>query len=363
MKNFKISDYFFLGFLLLISFSFINLIVPFIIDIFLAIVLYIIFRKPFAYALKKTKSRKKASVITVILVILVVAIPLFFVGMMVSVEASENYRNIKEQLPKFQEILTIESLKEYALKIPVFGEDISKEIETINPDQVKEIGANILMSTSTFVLKLIQTAFFNLTSFIMHLFITPFILFFLFLDSKKFISKIRSVLPLEREDEKKAVGELVKITDTIIIYTFLIGVAEGTYGGAMFSIMGIGSPFFWGVIMVVLSMIPIVGANTIIAPAAIIQILMGNYTKGVILLVLGSGLIVINQNIIKPKLAGDRSGLHPVVMFVATIGGIAWLGMVGFLVGPLIAALTIVSWELFAIKFKAESTETESDDI
>ena len=178
----------------------------------------------------------------------------------------------------------------------------------------------------------------------------------MFYDGKKLISKIHSVSPFDRNDEKKGMDELIKITDTIVIYTFLIGVAEGIYGGTLFAILGISSPFFWGILMVILSMIPIVGANTIILPAALIQFVMGNYGNGFILLFLGAGLIIINQNIIKPKLTGDRTGLHPVLMFIASLGGIAWLGIVGFLVGPLIAALFIVAWSQYAIKFKSETT-------
>lgn len=361
MKNIKMNDYFFIGFLILITLSFFQLLMPFVVDIFLAVVLYIIFRKPFAYVLKKTKSRKKASMITVLLVILVVSVPLFFVGMMVSFEATDIYRSIKERLPQIQEVLTTESLKEYASNVPLIGEDLSNEIESMDMEKIKEISARILSSAGSFVMSIIQAAFFNLTTLLMHLFITPFMLFFLFLDSKKLLSKVRGVLPMERTDEKKAVDELVKITDTIVIYTFLIGIAEGAYGGILFAIMGIGSPFFWAIIMVILSMLPIVGANSVIVPASVMLILNGHPAKGIILLVIGAGAIVINQNIIKPKLAGDRSGLHPVVMFVSSVGGIAWLGMTGFLVGPLIAALTIVSWELFAAKFKIKPVQTETE--
>jgi hypothetical protein len=81
---------------------------------------------------------------------------------------------------------------------------------------------------------MIQSAFMNIAGFLMHLFIIPFVLFFLFLDGKTFTEKIRNALPFDRADEKKAMNELVKITDTIIIYTFLIGVAEGIYGGDAF---------------------------------------------------------------------------------------------------------------------------------
>ncbi len=353
MKNLKMNDYFFLGFLAVITFYFLNLLRPFVIDIFLAAVLFIIFRKPFAYVLKQTKNKKKASAITLFFIVLAVGIPLVFVVTMVSFEAAENYRVLMAKLPEIQESLTTEFLKDIALKIPFIGEDLAAEVGEMDITWIKETGSGILVSVSTFMFKMIQSAFFNIAGFIMHLFFTTFILFFFFLDGKNFFKKIRSILPFEREDENKAVDELVKITDTIIIYTFLIGVIEGTYGGLLFALLGIGSPFFWGVIMVILSMIPIVGANTIIAPAAIIRILSGDYYSGLILLIAGCGMIVVNQNIIKPKLAGDRSGLHPLIMLVSTIGGIAWFGMSGFLSGPLIAALTIVSWELFAKKFKS----------
>jgi predicted PurR-regulated permease PerM len=153
MKNLKINDYFFLGFLILISMAFLTLLRPFVIDIFLAVVLFIIFRKPFAFVLKKTKSRKKAASIMVALITLTVTIPLFFVGLMVSFEATENYRIVREQLPKIQEMLTKESLTELAHRIPIAGEDIAAEIEKLNLEQVKEVSTDILMSISTYTLK------------------------------------------------------------------------------------------------------------------------------------------------------------------------------------------------------------------
>ena len=355
MRSFRINDGFFIILLLILTLAFLKLIGIFIIDIFLAIVLYIIFRKPFTYILKKTKSRKKASAITVFIVFLVVTIPLFFVGTMVSIEATDNYQRLKANLPEYQEMLSVESVKEYALKVPFVGENLAEQVKEIDFEQIKKMSSQTVMSVSTYIFKMIQAVFFNLTSFFLHLFITPFILFYLFYDGKKLVSKIRNVSPFEKSDEKKGMEELVKITDTIVIYTFLIGVGEGIYGAALFSIVGIGSPFFWGILMVILSMIPIVGANTIIIPAALIQFLIGNYGNGSILLFLGAGLIIINQNIIKPKLTGDRTGLHPVLMFISSLGGIAWLGIIGFLVGPLIAALFMVAWSQYAIKFKSET--------
>ena len=57
---------------------------------------------------------------------------------------------------------------------------------------------------------------------------------------------------------------------------------------------------------------------------------------------------IFSQNILRPKLIGDRTGLHPALVLVSTIGGLSWLGLIGFLVGPIIATLFVVIWEQFA---------------
>ena len=65
------------------------------------------------------------------------------------------------------------------------------------------------------------------------------------------------------------------------------------------------------------------------------------------MILLGLGGVAITQNVVKPKLLGDRTGLNPALALLATIGGIAWLGLIGFLVGPLLASLFIVVWQQF----------------
>jgi predicted PurR-regulated permease PerM len=70
-----------------------------------------------------------------------------------------------------------------------------------------------------------------------------------------------------------------------------------------------------------------------------------------LLIGLGFGGVALTQNVVKPKLLGDRAGLHPGLVLLSTIGGIAWLGLIGFLVGPLLAALFIIVWEQFAKRY------------
>lgn len=102
----------------------------------------------------------------------------------------------------------------------------------------------------------------------------------------------------------------------------------------------------------VLSMIPLIGTNLVLIPAGALTILAGRPVAGILIIVAGAVGVAITQNVIKPQLLGERSGLHPALALLSTIGGIAWLGLIGFLVGPVLAALFVVVWRQFAQRYR-----------
>ena len=104
--------------------------------------------------------------------------------------------------------------------------------------------------------------------------------------------------------------------------------------------------------MIVLSLIPLVGANTILVPAVIILFAAGNMSGALILLIFGVGVIIINQNIIRPRLDGHKSGMHPAIVFLASMGGLVWMGIVGFVAGPMITAVFMIIWNQFGEHYK-----------
>jgi predicted PurR-regulated permease PerM len=100
-------------------------------------------------------------------------------------------------------------------------------------------------------------------------------------------------------------------------------------------------------------MIPLIGSNLIIIPAGLVVLFSGELGAGLVIIVAGVVGVAITQNMVKPKLVGDRSGLHPALALLSTIGGIAWLGLIGFLVGPVLASLFIVVWRQFARRYRS----------
>ena len=352
MKNFNLQEIFFFLILIAISIGFYNVVAPFVIDVFLATILAVLFKRPLAFFLKKFKGNKnKAAVLTLLAVFFVIVIPLSVIGMMLSKEVGNTYISLKNNLPDIENY--IRNIPDKLSAIPQF----KNYIGTLDWTSIAQSAEEILSTVATLILGLIQKTFINIGFMLMHFFIVLFLLYYLFIDGKKLLERIQYLIPLNDNDERELFDKLEKVTDAIIVNTFMIGIIEGTYGGILFAVLGIPSPFFWGTMMVFLSIIPLVGANSVLLPMALAQFIIGNFWSGMIILTIGVGAIIINQNIIRPRLDGHKSGMHPAIMFLASMGGLIWMGIIGFLAGPIITGLFLILWNQFGIRYKIKLEE------
>jgi predicted PurR-regulated permease PerM len=265
---------------------------------------------------------------------------------MISEEIGSTYSSIENNWPEISNY--IEKLPEKAKEIPL----IKDHIDNIDWKKVADSTEKFLSTIAQFLLELIQQTFINVGFMIAHFFIILFLLYFVLLDGKKLVQRIQYLVPLKDSDENELIYKLEKVTDALVFNAFMIGFLEGAYGGILFTILGIPSPFFWGMIMTFLSIIPIVGANSVLVPMAIYQIITGNIATGIIILILGSGAILINQNIIRPRLDGHKSDMHPAIIFLASMGGLISMGIIGFIAGPMITGLFIVMWNFFGTRYR-----------
>ena len=194
---------------------------------------------------------------------------------------------------------------------------------------------------------------------IVHFFFILVLMFFLFIGGQKLLEKVKLLIPLPEDETNQFIERISLTSRAVLVSTVVIGFIEGIYAGVLFTIFGLPSPVLWGMITVIVSMIPLIGSNVIIVPAGIFMIIGGRYVSGIILILLGIGGIAVTQNILKPKLLGGKTGLHPVIVLLSVIGGIAWLGLIGFIVGPLIAALFILIWDQFGKRFMEGSSRED----
>jgi len=357
--NPTLQDIFFFFVLILLTIAFFHIFKPFIGDAFLALILVILFKRPFRWFRKKFKDNtRKAAGVTLALVVFVIIIPVSLVGLIIANEVGQNYTKLEEQWPAIKEELTEEKIKAQFDGIPY----IEDYVQNIQWEDIEKKMDEIVATLTDFAVQLLQNTFKGFVYFIIHVFFLLFLLYFMFADGDHLIKRLQYLIPLKDEDEQELMANMEKVTDGIVINSFMLGVIEGIYGGVLFAILGVPSPAFWGVIMAGLSIIPLVGTNTVMVPAAIVHFLIGDYTTGGLLLGLGTGVILINQNLIRPKLDAKRSGMHTAMALIASLGGLIWLGVIGFLAGPLLTGLFIVIWDQFGKKYQANLESLNKGD-
>ncbi len=66
------------------------------------------------------------------------------------------------------------------------------------------------------------------------------------------------------------------------------------------------------------------------------------------LIFVGVFVIGLVDNILRPVLVGKDTQMPDYIVLMSTIGGMAIFGINGFVIGPVIAALFMAAWSLFA---------------
>ncbi len=177
-------------------------------------------------------------------------------------------------------------------------------------------------------------------------------MFFLLMSGEKFLRKILYFLPLRDKDEQLLLHRFTSVTVATLKGTLIIGIVQGTICGTAFALVGIEGAVFWGAVMSVLSFIPVFGISLAWGPAMIILILQGSYWEAILLLLICGGIAGNIDNVLRPRLVGKDTQIHDLVVLFSTLGGISMFGILGIIVGPIIAALCITLWELYGKAFQ-----------
>lgn len=360
----RVIEIFFLVILIALTYGFYLVMRPFILNIFLAAVFTSVLSPAHERLSHSLGNRRSiSSLLMVLLVFVVVSVPVSVIGVLVYSEAVAGYGAVAREVPRLTQQLSDVKMLEWARELPILGDYVNE----LEPLELSEMLRNAVRTVSDFVLNATQRSFVSASMALGNFILVLLLMFFFFLGGRQIIASVYNVVPMPNRELQEIAEQTRRTTAATMISTLLIGVLEGLYGAMLFLVFGLPSPFLWGIIIMVLSMIPLVGTNLILLPAGFILIIGGRIFAGLAVILLGFGGVAVTQNVIKPKLLGDRTGLNPALALLSTLGGIAWLGLIGFLVGPLVATLFIVVWQQFATRYRhelaARNQEHVADDV
>jgi predicted PurR-regulated permease PerM len=156
------------------------------------------------------------------------------------------------------------------------------------------------------------------------------------------------MLPFNPHHTRRLMRELRRVGRSVIIGNFGTGLVQGAIAAVGYRIAGVPEPAFWGAITAVASLIPTLGTMLIWVPAGVILLLRGHTSGGTFVLVWGSiAVVLVCDYFVRPRLVGRSEAMPTWLTFVSLFGGIKLFGVMGLLLGPLLAGMSIASLKLY----------------
>lgn len=191
----------------------------------------------------------------------------------------------------------------------------------------------------------------NTVSFTVGLVLMLYLTFFLLRDGDRMMGWLSSAVPLESQRRQLLFQKFTEVVRATVKGNLIVAIVQGALGGLIFWILGITAPVLWAVVMAFLSLVPAVGAALVWLPVAIYLFATGDILQGSILTAYGAIIIGLADNVLRPILVGRDTKLPDYMVLFSTLGGISLLGINGFVIGPLIAALFVSFWTTFSQDF------------
>ncbi|MBI4087142.1 AI-2E family transporter [Candidatus Kaiserbacteria bacterium] len=191
------------------------------------------------------------------------------------------------------------------------------------------------------------------TSTVFFIFIATVAVFYFFRDGEQCIAYITEISPLPKEENAHIFKALARSMRSVVLGTLAVAIIQGVLTAIGFAIFGISTPVLWGAVAAVGSLIPGVGTLIVFVPAVVYFALQGSYGAMLGLVIWGSVAVGMIDNLLGPYLMSRGAALHPLLVLLTVLGGIAVFGPMGFILGPVTLSLLAVLLELHAARAKS----------
>jgi predicted PurR-regulated permease PerM len=335
------------GFLLLLlaaTIAFAWILFPFWGAVFWAAVLALLFAPFHRYVLRRTGGRRNiAALITLFTSLVGVILPVTWMGVSLVREGALLFVKLKsgqvDLAMYFQHIISV---------LPAWALDLLERLGLDDLASLREkltaAAAQGAQMIASHVFSIGQDTFAAALSVAMMLYL----LFFFLRDGAELSRQIRNAVPLNSEHKRHLIGKVATVVRATVKGNIAVAATQGALGGLIFWLLGLQGALLWGVIMGFLSLLPAIGAGLIWLPVALYFLATGQVAKGAILIAYGVLVIGLVDNLLRPILVGKDTQMPDYLVLISTLGGLTVFGLNGFVIGPLIAALFIAVWDLYA---------------
>jgi len=191
----------------------------------------------------------------------------------------------------------------------------------------------------------------NVAVFLLDFTIMVFTLFFLFRDGERLYRGLRDVIPMDPGHKDAIFSVLYQTLSAVTQGMVATAVAQGVLTWVALWSLGLPYTAFLGVVAGFLSLIPFVGAAGVWIPCTIYLAASGDLLRAIILLVYGSLVISMVDNVLRPLLIGGQTRLPTLFLFFGILGGVQTYGVLGIFLGPVLLAIVIAFIRIYQEQF------------
>lgn len=271
--------------------------------------------KPFHTIISKKLNKHLSAIITVLLIIIIVILPLATIttGVIQQAYSSLNDDSLKSSLQ--------------ALSDKAFFESINLDIDSLRS------------KITSALIELITSSISYIPSLALSLLIIIVSTYYILVNWEKLSLRLEEFIPFK--NKSKVVKDIAQSTKGIVYGTILIAIIEAIISFIGFALLGINNSLFLAALIFFFAFIPGIGPAFVWVPIAIYYAIIKHYPQAIGIIILGLIISLLIDNILKTKILGEKSKIHPLIMLVGILGGISLFGIFGFIIGPLILIYTI----------------------
>lgn len=285
-----------------------------------------------------------ASIVTILLLLLGVIVPLTTFLVFVVSESVHLSQSITEWVRSEPDRLG--QLRAWAERLPLVGRFVPA-----NDVLVQKLG-EVASTVGPMLAGKLAAVGRGTLAFFFQLFVCLYAMFFFLVDGRQLLRQVLYYIPLGPAQEAQLLERFISVTRATLKGSLLIGVIQGILAGVAFAIAGVPAASFWGTVMVVLSIIPAVGAALVWIPAVGYLAIVGQGGPALGLFIWCAVVVSSVDNFLRPLLVGRDARMSDLMILLSTMGGIVLFGALGFIVGPIIAALFVTVWHIYGNAFR-----------
>ena len=323
---------------------------PFIPALFLALLIAIATFDLYS-KLKNRLSASYAALSMTLLVTTILILPLSYILLVSGLEVSTLIQTINTDF-------SIDKIRQI-LEQTILGLPFSESIKTTLSATINNNLESLLISVKDFSVVILSSILSLSSHFVFFLVISVFALYYFYLDGKSIIKRLKDLSPLENRLDDILLKQFSSLSVTLVGSVFSIAILQGVIFSIAVIIVGLPALYF-GIAMALASFIPVLGGLIIWLPLSVYLYAQGQTTDALVIVLFGAVFIgTIIDNFARPliiqkftKTSDQSSALnYTLITVLSTLAGIIQFGILGLFIGPIIAAMAISIFDVYAIKY------------